>query len=307
MRAVTVAAVQVAPRHDPLTGETVAANSAHAVELVRDCCANTGAELVVLPESTTTGFTTGLEVGALWDLMTEVPGPVLRPFTAVAAELGVHLVVGTYARGGERDVVHNVAAVIGPTGDVLGLYRKTHPFGGERADRGGWVTPGDDVCVVETALGRIGVIICFDGDYPELSRITALRGAEIIVRPSALLRSADLWELTNRARAYDNHVYVVGANATGVDPAGVVYFGNSMIVTPIAEVIARAASHECWVSARLDPDTAMRSLTPGSSVPQTFDHLADRNLDVIRRHVEVLTEPAATSFPHAGAGDTIID
>ena len=307
MRAVTVAAVQVAPRHDPLTGDTVAANSAHAVELVRDCCANTGAELVVLPESTTTGFTTGLEVGALWDLMTEVPGPVLRPFTAVAAELGVHLVVGTYARGGERDVVHNVAAVIGPTGDVLGLYRKTHPFGGERADRGGWVTPGDDVCVVETALGRIGVIICFDGDYPELSRITALRGAEIIVRPSALLRSADLWELTNRARAYDNHVYVVGANATGVDPAGVVYFGNSMIVTPIAEVIARAASHECWVSARLDPDTAMRSLTPGSSVPQTFDHLADRNLEVIRRHVQVLTEPAATSFPHAGAGDTIID
>ena len=65
--------------------------------------------------------------------------------------------------------------------------------------------------MVETELGRIGLIICFDGDYPELSRITALRGAEVIARPSALLRSADIWELTNRARAYDNHVYVIGA------------------------------------------------------------------------------------------------
>jgi len=142
-------------------------------------------------------------------------------------------------------------------------------------------------------------IICFDGDYPELSRITALRGAEVIVRPSALLRSADIWELTNRARAYDNHVYLVGANATGVDPGGVLYFGNSMVVTPVAEVVARAASHECWVSARLDPATAMASLTPGSSVPQVFDHLADRNLELIARYADDLVRPAATSFPHA--------
>jgi hypothetical protein len=108
------------------------------------------------------------------------------------------------------------------------------------------------------------------------------------VRPSALLRSADIWELTNRARAYDNHVYLVGANATGVDPGGVLYFGNSMVVSPIAEVVARAASHECWVSARLDPATAMSSLTPGSSVPQVFDHLADRNLDLVRRYADDL-------------------
>jgi deaminated glutathione amidase len=187
------------------------------------------------------------------------------------------------------------------------VYRKTHPFGVERVDRGGWVTPGDDICVVETDLGRIGVIICFDGDYPELSRITALKGAEIIARPSALLRSADLWELTNRARAYDNHVYVIGANATGVDPAGVIYFGNSMIVSPIAEVLARAASHEGWVAASVDPQAAMRSMTPGSSVPQSFDHLAERNLDLIRRHADVLLGEGATSFPHAGADGTLVD
>ncbi|MGH8961796.1 MAG: carbon-nitrogen hydrolase family protein [Jatrophihabitantaceae bacterium] len=307
MRAVTVAAVQVAPAPGPLTAASIATNCAHAVTLVRECVAATGAELVVLPESVTTGFTPGVDVNTLWNLVSPIPGPVLEPFTAVAAELGVHLVVGSYERGPARGIVHNAAVVLGPSGDVLGVYRKTHPFGGERADRGGWVTAGEDICVVDTPLGRIGVIICFDGDYPELSRITAIKGAEIICRPSALLRSADLWELTNRARAYDNHVYVIGANATGIDPAGVIYFGNSMIVTPIAEVVARAASHECWVSARLDPDTALSSLTPGSSIPQPFDHLADRNLALIKRYGDALLGEAATSFVRGGRPDDIVD
>jgi deaminated glutathione amidase len=208
-------------------------------------------------------------------------------------------VVGTYERGPQRGTVYNTAAVVGPDGEILGAYRKTHLFCGEDRESGGWVTPGDRAVVVETPLAKIGLIICFDGDYPELSRIEAVLGAEVICRPSALLRSADIWELTNRARAYDNHVFVVGANATGPDTAGVLYFGNSMIVTPIAEVVARAASHQGWVSARLDPEAAMASLTPGSSVPQRFDHLADRNLAFVERHLEELRRPARTSFPHA--------
>ncbi|MDQ1720794.1 MAG: deaminated glutathione amidase [Pseudonocardiales bacterium] len=296
MREFVAAAVQVAPVPGPLTAASVSANTARAIELTRRCHAATGAELIVLPESVTTGFTPGVDTGQLWDLVSELPGPMLQPFADLAAELRSHLVVGSYERGPERGVVYNAAVVLSPAGELLGVYRKTHPFGSERADRGGWVTPGEDILVVDTPLGRIGVIICFDGDYPELSRITTLAGAELICRPSALLRSADIWELTNRARAYDNHVYVIGCNATGIDPAGVIYFGNSMIVTPIAEVIARASSHECWVSARLDPDTAMRSLTPGSSVPQTFDHLADRNLALIRKNAELLLGEARTSF-----------
>ncbi|PZS36024.1 MAG: carbon-nitrogen hydrolase family protein [Pseudonocardiales bacterium] len=307
MRELVVAAVQMAPSPGPLTKESIASNCSRAVGRIRDCVAATGAELVVLPESMTTGFTPGVDVETLWDLVSEIPGAVLDPFTAVATELGVHLVVGTYERGVHRGIVHNAAVVIGPSGDVLGAYRKTHPFGGERADRGGWVTPGEDICVVDTPLGKIGLIICFDGDYPELSRITAIKGAEIICRPSALLRSADIWELTNRARAYDNHVYVIGANATGVDPAGIIYFGNSMIVTPIAEVVARASSHECWVSAHLDPATALASLTPGSSVPQSFDHLADRNLALIRKHADALLSEAASPFVHGGKPDDIVD
>lgn len=302
MRAVVAAAVQLAPVPGPLTAESVAANGEHAARLVRDCVAATGAELVVLPESVTTGFTPGVGPEELWDLVSELPGPVLDPYAAVASELGVHLVLGTYERGPVRGVVYNAAVVVGPDGGLLGVYRKTHPFGEERVDRGGWVTPGEDALVVDTELGRIGVIICFDGDYPELSRITAIRGAEIICRPSALLRSADLWELTNRARAYDNHVFMIGANATGIDPAGVIYFGNSMMVTPTATVIARAASHECWISARLDPATAMSSLTQGSSVPQPFDHLGDRNMGLIRKNVDVLLADARTSFRYGKDG-----
>jgi deaminated glutathione amidase len=293
------AAVQVAPVPGPLSPESLKANLTSCVDLVERCVAATAAELVVLPEAASTGFTPGVEPERLWDLVSQVPGPVTEPIQETARRLGVHVVFGTYERGTERGVVYNTAALIGPDGDVLGAYRKTHLFCGEDRAGGGWVTAGDRAVVVETELAKIGLIICFDGDYPELSRVEAVLGAEVICRPSALLRSADIWELTNRARAYDNHVFVVAANATGSDPAGVLYFGNSMIATPIADVVARAASHEGWVSARLDPATAMASLTPGSSVPQRFDHLADRNLAFIERHLDDLRRPARTSFPHA--------
>ncbi|HSK28126.1 MAG TPA: carbon-nitrogen hydrolase family protein [Jiangellales bacterium] len=307
MQVLTAAAVQVAARTEPLSRDSIRGNVQHAADWVRRCVESSGADLVVLPESVTTGFSPGCGPAELWDLVGPVDGPAADPLREAARDLGVHLAWGAYEPGPTRGVVFNAAVLAGPGGDVLGVYRKTHPFCTELRSRGGWVTPGDEVCVVETDLGRIGMVICFDGDYPELARITAVRGAEVLLRPSALLRSADIWELTNRARAYDNHVYVVGANCTGSDPAGTLYFGNSMIVTPVAEVVARAATHECWVSARLDPATAMASLTPGSSVPQVFDHLADRNLDLIRRYADDLVRPARTAFPHPQPRGEVVD
>lgn len=298
MKAFTAAAVQVAPRHEALSPAVLDANAENAVTWVRRCVESTGAELVVLPESVTTGFTPGCSPEELWDLVTDLPGAITDPYAEVARELGIHLCLGSYERGPERGVIYNASVLLGPDGSQLGKYRKTHPFFSESVRHGGWVTPGDEVCVVDTPLGRIGQIICFDGDYPELSRIQAVQGAEIICRPTALLRSADIWDLTSRARAYDNHVYVIGANATGIDPAGVIYFGNSHIVSPIAEVLAKGASHEGWVSAWLDPEQALASLTPGSNIRQTFDHVRDRNLDLIRRYREDLERPAQTSFPH---------
>jgi predicted amidohydrolase len=299
MRAFTAAAIQISPVPGPLTAASVDANIAKALDFVERCVSSTGAELVVLPETVTTGFTPGVTPEELWDLMDGVPGRTTEPFADLAHRLGIHLVHATYERGERRGEVFNSSILISPEGEVLGRYRKTHPFCTELKSRGGWVTPGDQVVVIDTSLGKIGMIICFDGDFPELSRIQALLGAQIIVRPSALLRSADIWELTNRARAYDNHVFVIGANAVGVDPEGVLYFGNSMIVSPIAEVIARAATHEGWVSARLDPDTAMASLTPGSSVEQSFDHLSDRNLALLKNYADVLQGEGETSFKYS--------
>jgi deaminated glutathione amidase len=298
MHDVVAAAVQAAPHPGPLDAAAVATNTGRALELVRDCVADTGAGLIVVPEAVTTGFAPGCSPEQLWDLVSAVPGPVTDEAAACAAALGVHLVWPTYERGGDRGVVYNSAVLLDPRGEVAGVYRKTHLYLPERREAGGWVTPGDDVTVVDTDLGRIGTMICFDGDYPELCRIQAVRGAEVIARPSAFLRSADIWELTTRARAYDNHVYVVAANAVGRDPGGNLYFGNSMIVGPTAGVLARATSQEGWVAARLDPDP-LRVISPGSSVPQVFDHLADRNVALYQRHRDALESPARAAFPTA--------
>jgi deaminated glutathione amidase len=294
----TVAAVQIAPVAGALDRDAVRANLERGVDAVRRCHEATGATLLVLPESATTGYTTGLAKHDLFQLVSEIPGPVTEPLQDVARDLGVTVVWGTYERGRDPDTLYNSAATIGPDGEVLGVYRKTHLYVVEHEASGGWVTPGDDVSVVDTPGARVGTMICFDGDFPELGRVNALLGAEIVVRPSAFLRSADIWELTSRARAYDNHCYVVACNAVGQDPGGAMYFGNSMVVGPTGEVLARATSQPGWVTATLDPDP-LRTISPGSSVPQVFDHLADRNLELIRRHRERLEGPARAPFEHA--------
>src|SRR5256885_10021336 len=208
------AAIQVPPVTGPLTPESVKANLDTCVDQIDRCVAATGAELLVLPEAATTGFTPGLDADALWDLVSEIPGPVTEPVQEVARRLGVHVVLGTYERGPQRGTVYNTAVVIGPAGGVLGRYRKTHLFCGED-----WVTAGDRAVGGETPPARVGLMNCLDGDYPELARIEAAPGAEVICPPPALLRAAAIWGLTNRGRAYDNHRFVVGANATCLDPA----------------------------------------------------------------------------------------
>ncbi len=259
----------------------IGANIEKGVEWLKRAVSEHDAELVVFPETATTGFVTGLDRDELWDLIDNVPGSTTRPIQAAARELGVHVVWPTYRRGPERGEVYNSAVLIGPEGEIAGIYDKTHPFPLERRDCGGWVTLGTKAEVFETALGTIGMIICYDGDFPELSRVLAVKGAEIIVRPSALLRSYDIWYITNCARAYDNHVYVVATNSVGPDAGGSYYFGHSMIVTPIAWRLAQARGGEEIIAARLDSDP-LRYVTWGSKSPQVFDHLQDRNLELYR-------------------------
>jgi len=279
----------------------------------RRAAAETGASLVVLPETVTTGFTPDTGPAGLWDAVDTLPGRLSEPLQRVAQELGIYLVFPTYERGGARGVVYNSAALLGPNGDVLGVYRKTHLFPTERivtphplsgnqdaagadpvAAGEGWSTPGTEPVVVETPLASIGLSICYDGDFPELLRAEAIMGAEVIARPSALLRSFEIWELTNRARAYDNHIYMVACNGVGPDAGGNYYFGHSMIVSPIAQKLAQARGTEEIISAELDPDPIKR-ITYGANSPMLFDHLQDRNLAA---YGEIL-KPARSRFEPA--------
>ncbi|MGA9350958.1 MAG: carbon-nitrogen hydrolase family protein [Anaerolineae bacterium] len=288
----------------------VAANVGKAIHWIERAAKENEAELVVLPEAVTTGFTPNCPAEELWERVDTLPGRMTEPVAAAARGLGVYVVFPTYERGPERGVVYNSAALFGPDGELLGVYRKTHLFPTERLSGGGpsaglrlrtepievtgWSTPGHEPVVVETELANIGLTICYDGDFPELYRCEAIRGAEIIVRPSALLRSFEIWEVTNRARAYDNHVYIAACNAIGPDAGGNYYFGHSMIVSPIAQVLALARGTEEIIAVELDPDP-IRYVTYGARTPMIFDHLEDRNLAAYR---DILT-PARSRFEPA--------
>jgi beta-ureidopropionase len=280
-----------------ITPMDAAANAAKAAAWTRRAVDESGAQLVVLPETVTTGFVPDVGPDGLWDAVDALPGRFSEPLQRVSQALGVYVVFPSYERGPERGIVYNSAALIGPSGDVLGIYRKTHLFPTERLTARcdtpacGWSTPGNDPVVIHTPLASIGLAVCYDGDFPELFRAMAIMGAEVICRPSMLTRSFEIWELTNRARAYDNHVYMVSCNGVGPDAGGNYYFGHSMIVDPIAHKLAQGRGTEEVVFAELNPDP-IRFMTYGTKTPMTFDHLVDRNLAAYRN---ILT-PAKSRF-----------
>ncbi|RLC68500.1 MAG: carbon-nitrogen hydrolase family protein [Chloroflexi bacterium] len=289
MQRFTIACAQFA-----VTPMAVRENVQKAIAWVERAVRETSAQLVVLPETVTTGFTPDCSAEELWALVDTLPGPMTEPVAQAARRLGVYIVFPTYERGPERGVVYNSAALFGPDGELLGRYRKTHLFPTERLSGGGWSTPGHEAVVVETPLANVGLTICYDGDFPELYRCEAIKGAEVIVRPAALLRSFEIWEMTNRARAYDNHVYIAACNAIGPDAGGNYYFGHSMIVSPIAQVLALARGTEEIIAAELDPDP-IRYVTYGARTPMIFDHLEDRNLAAY----EGILTPARSRFEPA--------
>jgi predicted amidohydrolase len=254
---------------------------------------NTAAEdcnpdLIIFPETITTGFATKLSKEELWDLVDTIPGKLTEPISKEAQRLKKHVVFPTYSRGKNRGEIYNSSILIGDNGDIIGVYNKTHIYPPERK----WVLPGTSVEVFETPFAKIGMIICYDGDYPELSRLLAMKGAEIIVRPSALLRSFELWKLTNCARAFDNHVYLAGINAVGTDAEENYYFGNSMIVSPLAQQLAIATAGENIISAKLDPDP-LKYMSYGIKRPMAYNHMEDRNISVYQG----ILEEAKSQFP----------
>lgn len=288
MKDFIAACVQIA-----ITPNDVRANIDKGITWLEKAAREYEAELIVFPETVTTGYDTGLDAESLWDLVDEAPGRITRDIQKATQAMGVHVVWPSYRRGPERGVVYNSAILIGPDGNIIGIYDKTHPAPWERRDHGGWATVGSHANVYKTALGSLGMIICYDGDFPELSRLLAVKGAEVIIRASALQRSYDIWYITNAARAYDNHVYLVASNLVGPDARGNYGFGHSMIVNPIAWRLAQARGTEEIIAAKLDPDP-LRYITWGSKSPQTFDHLEDRNLEL---YEEILKEARSRFEP----------
>lgn len=282
MQDLCVAGVQIA-----CIPNQVEANIDKAVAWLEKAVATTQAQLIVFPETVTTGFGPAMPAEDLWELVDSIPGKTTQKICSAAKRLGVYVVFPTYERGPNK-TVYNSAALIDSQGEIVGVYRKTHPFPAERD----WVTAGNYAHVYDTDFGKIGMIICYDGDFPELSRILAMQGAEIIVRPSAFLRSFDIWYITNCARAYDNHVYVVAVNAVGTDAWGKLYFGNSMIVSPIAHRLAQARTQEEILWACLDADP-LKTASYGITSPMLFNHMEDRNLEVYAG----ILQPAPSPFP----------
>lgn len=232
-------------------------------------------DLIVFPESITTTFAPGIPYDNFLKIVEEVPGRSTDFVSKLCKQYNVDIVLPMYER--KDDKIYNDAIYINKNGDILGIYRKIHLFPTERLEDGGWSTAGKDIVTIDTDFAKLGLMICYDGDFPELARILTLRGAEIIIRPSALLRSFDIWDLTNKARAYDNHVYIVSVNTVGPDGDANYYFGHSMIVDPTAHKVALARGSEEIVFAEIDPEKE-ETVSYGVSAKRKFDHLKDRNV-----------------------------
>ncbi len=246
------------------------------------------ADLIVLPETIVTSFAPDLGISELYELATDIPGNLTDEICDMCKSLRVHIVLPFYEKGHNKEEVYNSAVLIDDNGRIVGTYRKTHPFPTEKNVKAGFQVP-----VFNTRLAKIGIIICYDGDFPELARIMALQGAEIIVRPSAFLRSFEIWDLTNRARAFDNHIYLLATNAVGLDASGNYHYGHSMIVNPIAQKLAQARGGEDVIACELDPDP-LRYVSYGSKAPMVYNHLEDRNLDA---YGKLILKSAKSPFP----------
>jgi deaminated glutathione amidase len=230
------------------------ANLARASALIRTA-ADRGAKLVVLPEVFPWRGPRADETGQA----EAIPGPVTEAMAAVARETGVHLCMGSMLETGGGDRSFNTSIVLGPSGDILGRYRKIHLFDVELPGRvcvreSDARAPGEDVVVVPTPLGRLGMSICYDLRFPELYRRLVQAGAEILLLPSAFTfpTGAAHWEVLCRARAIENQCWLLAANQTGQSPHGFHDYGNSLIVDPWGTVVARVGDGEGIALAEVD-------------------------------------------------------
>jgi N-carbamoylputrescine amidase len=251
------------------------ANLARAVAAIRDAAAR-GAELVCLPELFRTLYPAQTEDPALFALAEPIPGPTTATLSEVAREEELVIVASLFERrtedqrgssgeesrsDGDAAVHHNTVAVIDADGALRGIYRKMHiPYDPSYFERY-YFTPGDlGFQAFDTRAGKIGAMVCWDQWYPEGARITAMKGAEILLYPTAIgwhpnekhtagPRNLDAWKTVQRAHAITNGCWVIAVNRVGLERAdptteGVEFWGHSFVADPFGVVVAEAPEGE---------------------------------------------------------------
>jgi predicted amidohydrolase len=239
-----------------LNASGVKADNLEKAETLVARAAATGADAVVLPEKWNAWGGPDVIRAAAEPIE---GGETFEAMAAWARRHGVTLVGGsvTELRPG-RERLSNTSAVFDPDGEPIAVYRKIHLFdvdvGGQVYRESETEEPGDEVVLCDVEGWRAGLSICYDLRFPELYRILALEGAELITLPAAftLFTGKDHWELLIRARAVENQLYVVAANQWGTHVPGKSSYGRSMIVDPWGVVLAVAPDEDTVVTAELD-------------------------------------------------------
>ncbi len=221
--------------------------------------AQAGAQLVVLQELHNTPYFCQTEDTAMFDLAEPVPGPSTGFYGELAAAYGIVLVTSLFERRA-AGLYHNTAVVFDTDGSIAGKYRKMHIPDDPAYYEKFYFTPGDlGFTPIDTSLGRLGVQVCWDQWYPEGARLMALKGAELLIYPTAIgwestdtqeekLRQLDAWMTVQRGHAVANGLPVITVNRVGHEPDpsgqtnGIRFWGNSFVAGPQGELLARADS-----------------------------------------------------------------
>ena len=220
-----------------------------------------GAELVVLQELHNGLYFCQTEDTHVFDQAEPIPGPSTELFGALAKELGIVLVLSLFERRAPG-LYHNTAVVLERDGSIAGKYRKMHIPDDPAYYEKFYFTPGDlGFEPIDTSVGRLGVLVCWDQWYPEAARLMAMRGAEMLIYPTAIgwessdteeekARQLGAWVTVQRGHAVANGLPVISVNRTGHEPDpsgqtnGIQFWGNSFVAGPQGELLATLPNNE---------------------------------------------------------------
>ena len=238
----------------------IEANIAKLTENIRKCAAS-GAELVVLQELHNSVYFCQTEDASLCDLAETIPGPSTERFGAIARELGIVLVLSLFERRAPG-LYHNTAVVIEKDGSIAGKYRKMHIPDDPCYYEKFYFTPGDlGFRPIQTSVGSLGVLVCWDQWYPEAARLMALNGAQLLIYPTAIggvgtdskeeqQTQRQAWQLVQRGHSVANGLPVITVNRVGHedDPSGntigLDFWGYSFATGPQGEILAQFGTDE---------------------------------------------------------------